>query len=294
MMKSMMRQWSIPLALGLASLAGCASVHSDDSVRLRKLTSDTEGSAGSGHPKTTAARRAGIDGGATGSSSGTKLRADAAVGESDGAAVVPATDAADRSSPSGMSNDGTTEVWIGQLWSPGPRLCEHPSRDGTIERDGHFERAVLILELGAVAGPKGRIQLGQDIPPAAPPTDDETRFMSCTSQRPSDGFEYTLLEPVLTSTRLTLAISPMEIWDTWCATQLRNCTPDETAMDLPGSMHTDCVYPSWCTCEDGRCRANQQRRIIVNLALTNDSIEGELPILTAEELPMSIRLRRVE
>jgi hypothetical protein len=226
---------------------------------------------------------AGAGGGGAGARSGSTpvnpLRGGAA-----GAASTPVVDAAVRGSSSAGASaapiDGPatafepTQVWIGQLWSIEPVLCDPnaPWSDTPVVFDpkGYIERVVLVLDLrDDPARPLGVIAFGQGELPAVPDIPqhgDGGSFWLCSNQIPSKGGEYTLIDAQRSNARLTFDIVPGEIWNASC----------------PGGDS------SACHCKDG-CAIEPGHSIPLDLLVTGDDMQGRFHVPSGE-----LRLRRVE
>lgn len=190
-----------------------------------------------------------------------------------------------------------TEVWVGQLWSASPALCD-PAADGykdlrTWTSEGSFERVVLVLEPNARGELGGRIQIGdlegRRVPQTPGPTvfttaGDDGSFWLCSVYHATEGIEYTLFDVVRTNQAVRFSFSPNQVWDRWCRTDKPVCPTDDSAL-----CHTE----PFCECSDGQCTAETWRRVPVALAVTSETLEGHF-VSTPFGTPSDIRLRRAK
>lgn len=225
---------------------------------------------------------------------GADLRPSAASGSRDAANAE--RDAADVASAADVSNDATIdgvmkEVWVGQVWSVAPALCDWtaPWSDTpvVVQPMGYVERAVLTLEHAGSAQLTGRIRLGEGAPPASPgdapyASSDSGSYWLCSIQLPTKGVEYDLLNARQTSDRLMFEVSASQVWDTWCHGQSSRC---------PGGP---CPMGPICTCDEGGCRAAEHDHLAFDLSVTADSIEGQLPFGSGFGTRADIRLHRAQ
>jgi hypothetical protein len=172
-----------------------------------------------------------------------------------------------------------TQVWIGQLWSIAPLLCDPnapwSSAPLVVQPMGYTERVVLILELGDdPAKPSGVIAFGEGELPAEPEIPaggrDSGSFWLCSNQIPSEGGEYTVLDARRSSDRLTFEIAPSEIWNASC----------------------DDGDPS-CHCETAHCVAFTEQRRSLDFLVTGDEMQTTF-LAAAFGTAGELRLRRVE
>jgi hypothetical protein len=132
-------------------------------------------------------------------------------------------------------------VWIGQLRSSQPMTCKPGSDtpyafdpDARYQPGGHFERVVIVAQGDPATGALAvRITFGEGVPPASPadlpPLTADDPFWLCYFQAPTAGFEYTGLDPFLSSERLRFAFAPNELWSSWCESREFGCDgPCET------------------------------------------------------------------
>jgi hypothetical protein len=218
---------------------------------------------------------------------------DAGIGATNAAIARTAVQPQAGAGAPGTSNDGKPEVWIGQLWSVAPSLCDSnapPPSSPTpliVEPEGHLDRVVLILEYDAQGQLAGRIRFGEDPMPAnsdhKPYAAGDNSYEICGFDKPTKGADYTVLEPVLTSNRLMFTISPTEVWTTWCQKQDSAC---------PGGGCPADMAP--CTCAGAACKLASRGRLSIDLAVTADTIEGQLPFGGAFGTPDELRLRRAQ
>ena len=194
------------------------------------------------------------------------------------------------------TEDLTPEVWIGQLWSTTPMVCDAdglPPEDVVIVPEGIRERVVLVVE------PKdgqltGRIQFAELDPkralPKSPPdyavragTGDSDPFWECSVMLPAAGIEYTMFDLTRTPDRLTFNIAGNEYWNSWCRATRFECPKDSTA---------GCINTPVCSCDAGTCQADLRYRIQIQLAVTKDTLEGRfVPSINGSS---ELRLRRIK
>lgn len=178
---------------------------------------------------------------------------------------------------------GGTEVWIGQLWSIAPGLCdpEAPweSTPLVVQPTGYIERVVLVLELGDnPASPSGVIRFGQgELPADAGPApgfgSDPGSFWLCSMQVPSKGGEYTLLGARRAPQRIGFEIEPGAIWN--------SCDEDDPQCRPP--------------CEGPVCGSVAGTRLSFDLLVSGDTMEGTLPEAGGGfGTPAELRLRRAQ
>ena len=162
---------------------------------------------------------------------------------------------------------------------------------------GYTSRAVLILDHSSGGGLRGRIQLGEGALPETPgdvsfrgDTESSSHWI-CSVQLPTKGMEYALRDPVRTSDRLMFEISASDVWNSYCAKQTASCSgPSNAGCPLSAS-----AFDAVCTCRDGSCKAVEYMLVAFDLAVTADTIEGELPSLGGGfGTPADLRLRRVQ
>jgi hypothetical protein len=277
------------LALALIPVA-CARTHDALSIAIREAPDAASGPAGH-----VAVRAGGAHGNThsvadAGRSSSTPVHDG---GASDTAAGAPV--AADTA-----ANDGA-EVWIGQLWSVAHALCDPDAAWSdtplVVEPMGYIDRVVLILKQGRNAQLQGSIQLGEGALPTSPgdapyADSDGGSYWLCSIQIPTRGVEYELLEPIRTSDRLMFQVSASAVWNTWCQTQGSPCPGAPDGACPPRNLAT--IGPV-CACDAGACTAAEHHRVAFDLAVTADTIEGQLPSLDgAFGTPAELRLRRVQ
>jgi hypothetical protein len=287
------------LALFALATTACARTHDGMSIQLRDATAAGFGTSGhTAREGTRAGKTAAV--GAAGSFENQATR-DGGVAKpiasnvktgAEGAAGTP-------DSPDATAGEAT-EVWIGQLWSVAPSLCDPSAPWGSNPRSvqpmGYVNRVVLILEDVGGAQLQGRVQLGEGAVPTSPgnepyDTNGKTSYWICSIQLPTMGMEYRLIDPVLTSDRLMFAISASAVWNTFCETQGAPCpgAPDGGCPTGPDSFSTV------CTCKNSTCEAAEYSLVAFDLAVTADTIEGELPSLGGGwGTPAQLRLRRVQ
>jgi hypothetical protein len=191
-----------------------------------------------------------------------------------------------------------SEVWIGELWSiayRAPRgrptgaheqstvLCtpdaaDPPDTPVVLNPRGSVERAVLTLEHVNEPELGGHIQLGEGEPPTSPgdapfAINDGPSYWDCSNDRPTRGVAYALHDAKRYPDRLTFSIVPSEVWDPWCAMQTSPCGDRECGRT--GEI---------CACTNEGCRSTPPessawgQRILVNLAITARTIEGQFSI----------------
>jgi hypothetical protein len=284
----MRRRWHASLIALVLPLVACWKTHDPLSVEIRDAPNGASGQAGHG-------------GGGMSGAKGTTHRALADAGRSssaqDGGIVEPVASSTERA-PDGPDSaaaaadavvNARTEIWIGELWSAdNGTLCPWPwpSSGLVVQPVGYIDRVVLILEHVGSAELRGRIQLGEGVVPTSPgnsPYVQNDPLWICSIQLPTSGAEYTLLDPVLTSNRLMFEISASEVWDSWCQTQSSPC---------PGAPAPIC--PDVCACEAGACKAAPHDQVPFDLAVTTDTIEGQLPFGGGYGTRAELRLRRVQ
>jgi hypothetical protein len=196
---------------------------------------------------------------------------------------------------------GGRETFVGQLWalqddielcSPGmPWLYTKVVTDPT----GHVETTTLILEHIGDPDLGGSIRFGEGEPPTDPgdaPFADGANggFWLCSNQIPTQGVEYALHEARLFPDRLTFSIIPGEVWNPWCAKQTAPCGDREC-----GGMGPICqCTPDGCTSlpPEGRRPGSGTPRLNFNLAITANTIEGQIPLGSGFGTPADLRLLR--
>lgn len=278
--------------------AACARTHSAMSIDLRNAPGVASGQAG--HSAIGADGALGASRTTPGSAGRGFTARDGGIAEPVASSVKPASGRMDSApvAADAAANRGT-EVWIGQLWSVAPALCDPdaPWSDTpvVVQPMGYIDRAVLVLEHSGNTELQGRIQLGEGALPTspgnAPYADPSGSYWICSIQMPTKGVEYTLLEPVLTSDRLMFQISASEVWNTWCQTQSSPCPGGPSGTCPPTSpLSTGPV----CACKDSACTAAEHARVAFDLAITKDTIEGELPLGGVFGTPAQLRLRRAQ
>jgi hypothetical protein len=269
--------------------------------------SEAAGAAGTGAAGSPGTRAEAGTG--TGTNSGDDARRDAN-GDANGAAgegaTVPTAGAASVDLAAELMNGPA--VWIGELRSIEPILCaagvpDHPLYPETLA-DSYLERAVLILERSATTGAlRGAITFGDGTPPATPgdvpPLDDADWFWLCISQRPTDGFEYSVLDAQLSSGRLRFAIAPNELWQPWCESREFGCahgpceefpschcgdTFCEEQFENQLVLCKRALQYSVCECEAGACWAELLERVYVDLVATEQGLEGIITLGNFAEL----------
>lgn len=274
------------VALSLALATGCARSHVEpegDAFRDR-------GAAGGGEPSSAGRDGAGKDSGRdpvgpspAGTSAGDSLSGGAGVASPVGAAdaAVPATGGAGAAGAAlepPPSSSESTQVWIGQLWSITPLLCDPnapwSSAVIVVQPMGYAERVVLILELtDDPAHPTGVIAFGEgDLPsvPEIPENGDPGSFWLCSVQNPSKGGEYTLLEARRSSDRLSFDIVSGEIWNASC--------PSGDAS---------------CHCSTNHCSVPPGQRQALDFLVTGDEMQTTF-LAAGFGTSGELRLRRVE
>lgn len=221
-------------------------------------------------------------GGGVASGSSTPDGPDATTSPSGDGATGAAADAANEAT----GTVGGTEVWVGQLWSIAPALCDPDVPQGVnpMQHTGYTERVVLILEPGDdPARPSGRIALGQGVVPDDPGDAPYTMngngtFWLCSMQSPAKGGEYRVLEARRSAQRITFEIEPGEIWKP-CAGDSPECRPP---------------------CDGVICFAVVGERDYFDLLVNGDTMEGTSQDLgggsagSAFGTPGQLRLRRVQ
>jgi hypothetical protein len=294
------RAWLIS---ALLALAACSRSHgAGKQANQESPPTDEAGGSGmaggtAGSPPSRPSAGNGNDGGGRTS---TEPQADAAVTPPVTAGTAaprpPATNAARADVAAALARGPV--VWIGQLRSFEPVACTPgspmPIPDMfTFNPDGYFERVVIVAEgdpdTGALAV---RITIGEGVAPASPadlpPLGADDPFWRCFFQFPTTGFEYTGLDPFLSSDRLRFALAPNELWHPWCESREFGCDgPCET---FPPCFCGDgfcqprfpyhielcsfIVQEPRCECENGACRANLAQRYPVDLVVTEEGLEG--------------------
>jgi hypothetical protein len=272
----------------IVALTACVRSHGRDTLDLR-------------NPSDTLNGRANSDASAPGARSAhpAQVQRDASTangGGFDGAAgphTQPTQGDAAPDTLAAPAQDGT-QVWIGQLWNVVPELCV-PGAPLTsplqLDPSGSVERVVLILERAGDGSLGGRISLGAEVQLPADPSDgpnamsnpvsSTAAYWSCSMDMPTSGFEYTLFDAEASSDRIEFSIFPNEVWTRWCAGQTE-VAPCFNCRDL-GPI---------CECMDGACKFATQRPFVVDLAVTADSLEGELPLSGGFGTPAQLRLTR--
>jgi hypothetical protein len=198
----------------------------------------------------------------------------------------------DAGSPLLLASPGT-ELWVGQIWSDSPTLCDPAAPvgdwDNMIAAAGYTERAVLVLKTDATGELGGQIQFGLGQLPRAPqyaacdanPGDDS--FFSCSHHWPAKGAIYDLLDARRTSNELTFRIAPNQVWQTWCSASL------PTAFACPVNVTT-------CLCDDQHCAVSLTDTLTFRLVVTADGVEGQAPFGdvfgAGFGTPVDIRLHR--
>lgn len=284
------------MALVLAPVA-CAQTHGPMSIELRDAPKAASGKAGRGSVE--AAGPGGIAHGTVADAGRSAAVHDGGAPEPDASSIKSAADAAQGVPVAAdVPTNDETEVWIGQVWSVTPSLCDPnaPWSDTpvVVRPTGYIDRVVLILEHVGDAALQGSIQLGEGALPTSPgdapyASGDSGSYWLCSIQLPTKGVEYPLLEPVLTSDRLMFEISSSDVWNTWCQTQSSSC---------PGAPNGTCPPDPdlpVCACKSGTCEAAEHARPAFDLAVTADMIEGQLPFLGGGfGTPAELRLRRAQ
>jgi hypothetical protein len=194
------------------------------------------------------------------------------------------------------SSGARAEVWIGELWSIAPLLCDPSDASWSAftspptEPMGHRERVVLILDHGAGAALHGRIQFGQGSAPTNPGEQPyaggQASFWLCSIQLPTKAVAYTLLHPVLTRDSLQFELLAGEVWNDFCHAHDAPC-PGHSCRSLYGPV---------CTCDGGQCSAVERGPLNFNLALTSNTIEGDAPLYSGSNggTAAQLRMRRVQ
>jgi hypothetical protein len=290
-----------PIALALLALttSACARTHLPTSFEIRDASGPGLARAGHVAPERTSAGKVAADDAA--GSLDDQATLDGGVVKPVVAIVEAGADAAAGAPQADSAVGDTAEVWIGELWSVSSGgLCD-PSAPWTsaplmAQPMGYVNRAVLILEHPVDQGLRGRIQLGEGALPDSPGevnfsggTDSSSHWL-CSIQLPTKGMEYTLRDPLRTSDRLMFEISASDVWNGYCAKQAAPCSGLSDAGCPPPSAASDAV----CTCKNGSCKAVEYVLVAFDLAVTADTLEGELPSLGGGfGTPAELRLRRV-
>jgi hypothetical protein len=261
------------------SLGACSRSHERDVLDLR-VPSNAQNHAGAGAQMEAQSdvRMTIGDGGAAPNVGNANAASDSGVGR--GLSEPPVAEAPDRA-PVAVAAPGenASEVWIGQLWWPLPdaNLCTfgRPWNDpsNSLSATGNTQRVVLLLEHVGTDGLGGRIQLGKGTLPEGPPSngsggDDSDYYVSCSFAFPTTGVEYPLFDVERSPQRLRFSIAPTQAWDGWCATQTERprclgCAADRNI----------------CECSAGACRGATNLRVVFDLAITLNTIEGQVSSL---------------
>jgi hypothetical protein len=270
------------LCIAALTLAGCAKLHSDTLIDDRAVAHNGGATALPAAGTTATAGRAGIDS-PMAAVSGRPADVAGQTGSAGGRGGADSATNPDQAGAVATSNHVPEEVWVGQLWSVGQVLCDPLSpwsdRKLFVTTTGFLDRAVLVLAPDSEGHIGGRVQFGQGTVPtdpgAAPYADgDNGTFWLCSTQIPTTGAEYTLLNVARTAARVSFELAPNEIWSSWCRTQI--------------------VRSDGCDCEGRDCHATTTVRFHVDLIQTDNTLEGELPLGAAIGTLSQLRLRRVQ
>jgi hypothetical protein len=178
-------------------------------------------------------------------------------------------------------------MWVGELWSFQPMLCDPRLVEGypdpMLTADGYRWRVFLILDSDGEQL-EGRIAFGEGELPSAPSDlpgrSSRDHFWSCSSGYPAVGGVYTIRSAVQRQQRLTFEIAPNEIWDGWCQRERYICTV------------STCGARRACTCNGDMCGADVADRVIIDLSAKADELEGFVLLDQQRDLA-ELRLYRV-
>jgi hypothetical protein len=197
----------------------------------------------------------------------------------------------------GSTLDPNAMVWIGQVRSAWPLVCDtrHVQTWSEHSDAGYFARVVLVLEHpDDSAGLIGRIAFGEGPPPVtyddiAPDVAKEGQIWNNLGS-PVNGFEYTLLDPLASSSHMTFEVAPGEVWKSVCEQGILKCSSYDSAC-LDGS-----AYQIWTYTSAG-CSLDLSGRLFFDLSIDGDSAEGLVTYpgsndFQPDPLP-ELRLRRV-
>lgn len=206
---------AVALLLAGLGVAACARSHVDSLPSVAGTSAQDPSSAGDGG-------RSPADVGAGGSASSMH---DAEIDPTDIDPTAPDAmepDLAPPDEPPPIDSESTMEIWIGELWSIAPLLCDPNATwqdtPTVIEPMGYVEPVVLLLDRrDDPAVPIGEIAFGQGELPQEPDVDpnasgDSGSFWLCSIQVPSKGGVYTIHNARRGDGRLSFDIVPAEIW----------------------------------------------------------------------------------
>lgn len=324
-----MKRWSLVVLLACACASCGYDSHDPRSAangRPRVLTGEAagataEGAAGgpsTGRARigsmTTASDEAGSAGSVADAANRPNADRDSATTVASGGSSNPRPNGDD----SGPSASGTNaaagasapppEVWIGELWTLEPMLCEpddfslpSAARSGSIGHspEGRTERVVLLIDRDSdPTAPTGRLHVGDAKQPTAPspePNDPMKDLAAtggfapndspywCATSNLADGGEYSLLESLRTTTRLQFSVAPIDLWRAWCASK--------------GFMAQPCRGPggcgigvTLCPCGADACQPHVSWRITFDFTIDGDTMETTVQQYGTAQL----RLRRVQ
>ena len=205
--------------------------------------------------------------------------------------------------PSEAPTGASLEVWVGELWSVTPFLCDPDyawSEPTVMGANGHTERTVLVLERSANGVLRGRVRFGEGELPESPGSEPYENghnggYWLCSIQLPTVGTEYELRSIVRSRDRLMFDIVAGDVWNEWCRSHGEPC---------PENPYGGCNGPSGpsggraqppCVCEAGTCRATEYdwlSTLGIDLAITADTIEGQFPFGGGFVTPGELRLTR--
>lgn len=163
-----------------------------------------------------------------------------------------------------------------------------------LDPTAYEHRVVLILERGPDDAFSGRIQLGEGDPPTALGSDpydgSASGYWLCSVQLPTRGIEYTLREARRTRDRLVFEIEVGETWNRFCQTKNEPCPDSPEGRCAVGAPPVLGREP--CECDGGRCTGADHALVRFDLAITPESIEGQLPFGGSFGTVAEVRLQR--